>query len=78
MTNNIEFNMDHYHIEHPDETRTLCNLWWHTWPQNFTSEDIILVLTEAAERTDTIPEEEKCDICWRDDEWALLLLAEVP
>lgn len=69
--------MDCYHIEDPDEEHTLCNLSWNSL-YLLADDEYIITLQDAACDWEEIPEEQKCDICWRDDEWQLLLLAELP
>lgn len=69
--------MDCYHIEHPDEDRTLCHVGWEAMCY-LTKDEYTITLQDAACEWENIPEEQKCDICWRDDEWQLLLLAELP
>lgn len=59
------------HIAHPDGEITLCGLSVESvWREQYS---LILTLEEAVE-TQFYPEDERCEICWRDEEARTLML----
>jgi hypothetical protein len=64
--------IEEVHIAQPNGKIALCGLsadsvWRLT-------RGVLITLAEAAVDLDLFPEEEKCDICWRDEEARTLML----
>ena len=60
------------HIALPDGEMTLCGLSADSaWRDQYS---VLITLEEAAVDIDYYPEDEKCDICWRDEEARTLML----
>jgi len=59
------------HIAHPGGEMTLCGL---SLPSVWRTQYAVVITLEDAVDAQLVPEYEKCEICWRDEEARTLML----